>query len=169
MKAVKSIFIIVCIVISMLVSSCGNDETKQVTIYFDSISQLNPNEIDCSQYAKENGFISAEKYGNEYMIVTMSKSRYEEYEDEIWNIAMDSINECLCSYVKKIECNSDFTENIIYVESEEYKTAFDLTEYSVAMNSYYYQSIFGISPSCKITIIDFETGETISSYTENNQ
>lgn len=165
MKARKIMLWFLCFALIFCIG-CAKEEKRQAYIYFYFIPEFNINEFNEVQYAKENGFISVQNVQDTYLIATMSESRYNEFMEEKRQIAIDSINNCLCSYVTKIECNEDFTENTIYVKSETYKNTFDLTETSIIANANCFQAMFGIEPSCKITVIDCDTGEVVSSYTK---
>ena len=137
------------------------------------ISNANTENFDAEQYAKENGFTSANINSDGSVSITMTSAKHEEIMSglaaQIKTSCDDIVSGDDAAYIKAINYNDTFTDFEIRVDKEGYESAVDTSSLQIYTLAYMY-SIFNGDDGTNISvrIVDDATDEIISNYNEQS-
>ncbi len=138
-----------------------------ITLPASMFSDIDMSTFDTQAYVEENGFNNAVINEDGSITITMSKSKHKEVMEKYTADINSSFNEMISSedtpYITSIVSDSNFKSVIIEVDRAGYESAFDLTPFTIGLQSMLYQAFAGIDYHCEIIIMDNITKEIITS------
>ena len=140
--------------------------TVEITLPASMFEGEDMSDFDTVEYAKENGFISATLNADGSITITMSKAKHNELLVEMSKSLEDTfsgyVDAADTPYIKEITHNGDFSSIVIKVNKEAYEHAFDFTAFAVGISAMYYQAFLDMEYHVEVSIVDVDTGDTIS-------
>lgn len=123
-------------------------------------------DFDPDTYAEENNFQKAVINEDGSITVTMTKTTHEALMkntyDEYVEMVEDMIESEDTPYIKDIDYADDLSSFKVSVNRAEYENSYDFTALSLGLMGSMYQTFAGEEMNVEISILDADTGETIS-------